>query len=260
MPKRFRLSEPDREVILFSLVALLVGLPGIFVFLRILSYLTQPWYYLPLLAVAAVCVDAIFGALTARPCRIARLAVVVILAAATLLPTKRAVRTRLTNVDVVTAQLERIARPGDLILVAPWEYGVGFQRYYRGAAEWMTVPPLELHGFHRYDLLMDLMRLRDQTLPAQLATDWAGKALRTGHRVFVAGQLRAPPPGGQPMVLPPAPLAGRESDGLHERHWSIMVSQFLSQHAVREQHIALRPMGAVSQYEELSLQMLEGWR
>jgi len=214
-----------------------------------------------LLAVAAVCLDAIFGAFTASPWRIARLAVVVILTAATLLPTQRAVRTRLTNVDVVTAQLERIARPGDLILVAPWEYGVSFQRYYHGAAEWMTVPPLELHGFHRYDLLMDLTCLRDQTLPAQLATDRAGKALRTGHRVFVAGQLRAPPPAGQPMVLQPAPLAGgSESDGLHERQWSMMVSQFLSQHAVWEQHIALRPMGVVSQYEELSLQMLEGWR
>lgn len=258
-PQRFKISESDREVILFSLVALLVGIPGTFLFLRALSYVTQPWYYMTLLALAAVGIDTIFGAFTARWWRIARLAVVVMIAAATLLSTERAVRTRLTNVDLVAAQLERMAKRGDVILVAPWEYGVSFRRYYHGAAGWNTVPPLELHGFHRYDLLIALRRLQDQTLPARLATDRAGEALRSGRRVFVVGELTRPQPGVQPTVLPPAPR-GSSGDGLHERQWYMMVSQFLAQHAVQRHRIALPPAGVVSQYEDLSLRMFEGWR
>jgi hypothetical protein len=259
-PKRFKLAEADREVILFSLVALLVGIPGLFVFLRILSYPTNPWYYLSLLAVAAVCMDAIFGALSSRRWRIVRLALVVIIATATFRPTQRAVQSRLTNVDLVASQVERIARPGDVILVAPWLYGVSFTRYYHGTAEWTTVPPLELRGFHRYDLLLRLMRLPDQTLPAQFATDRAAKALQSGHRVFVAGELSSPEPGVQPKVLPPAPARASWSDGQHEGQWYLMVSQFLTQHSIKESWIPLPPVGAVNPYEDLLLKQVEGWK
>ena len=259
-PKRFNFPEPDREVILFSLVALLVGIPGMFVFLRILSYPTNPWYYLSLLAVAAVCIDAIFGALRSRPWRIVRLAAVVIITVATLRPTERAVRSRLTNVDLAGSELERIARPGDVILVAPWLFGVSFTRYYHGTAESVTVPPLELGGFHRYDLLLRLMRLPDQTLPAQFATDRAAKALQSGHRVFVAGWINSPEPGVQPIVLPPAPAARGWADGQREGQWYLMVGQFLAQHSVKESWVTLQPTGVVNPYEDLALKMLEGWK
>jgi hypothetical protein len=259
-PNRFKISNTGREVLLFSLVALLVGLPGTFLFLRTLSYVTQPWYYLTLLALAAVGIDAIFGAFTAKSWRIARLAVVSVLAVATLFPTARDVRTRLTNVDVITAQLQKVARPGDFILVAPWEFGVGFMRYYHGPAQWMTVPPISLRGFHRYDLLMDLMRLPDQTLPARIVTGRVEEALRAGHRVFVAGQLATPRAGVQPIVLPPAPAPrGIWSDGLHERQWSMMVSQFLTQHAAKRTRI-VRELGGVSQYESYPVRMFQSWK
>lgn len=261
VPKRFHLSQVQREVILFSLVALLVGVPGNFLFLRALSYYTEPWYYLALLALIAVCADAIFGAFPGRSVRIIRLALVLLLAVATLVPTARAVRMRLTNVDVVTAQLDKIARAGDVVLVAPWTYGVSFDRYYRGAAGWMTVPPMRAHHLQRFDLLNDLMRLPDQTLPARVATDQAAEALQTGHRVFVAGQLSVPRPGFQPAGFPLSPAPGStSSDGLHERQWYLMVGQFLAQHAVKRHHIPVNGPGVVSHYEEFSLRMLEGWR
>src|SRR5207237_652428 len=52
-PRWFNISEYQRDVALFALVTLLVGTTGIFAFLRAISYYTQPWYYLALLAVTA---------------------------------------------------------------------------------------------------------------------------------------------------------------------------------------------------------------
>jgi hypothetical protein len=261
-PKRLKLSESQREVALFCLVSLLVGLAGNYVFLKILSYYTEPWYYLPLLSLTAVCVDALVGALIqTRPARIVRLAAALVIVTATLVPTRRAVRTRLTDVDVVAAQLAALARPGDLVLVTPWHYGVSFNRYYRGSAEWMTVPPISSHLLHRYDLLTELMHMPDQTFPARQATDRAADALRAGHRVFIAGGLVDPPPGEQPRVLPPAPWPGGIwSEGAHEQQWSMMVSQFLTQHVAKKTRIPIEVTRVVSRYENLSLEMLEGWR
>jgi len=259
-PRRFKLPEQDREVILFSLVALLVGVPGIFIFLHVLSYPTNPWYYLSLLALTAVCIDAVFSSFRSRAWRIVRLAAVVITAAATLRPTERAIRSRLTNVDLVASELENIARPGDVILVAPWLYGVSFTRYYHGSAEWTTVPKLELHGIHRYDLLLRQMQVPDQTLPAQLAIDRAADALQSGHRVFVAGELTTPQLGVELKALPPLPPRAAWSDGQHEAQWYMMVSQFLTQHSVRESLVPLPPVGAVNPYEDLLLKQVEGWK
>ena len=143
LPDQLGISQRQREVVLFALVSLVVGVVGIFVFLDYLSYFTRPWYYLTLLALAAVCIDAVFGAVVApraaphrAPC------VVLLLAAATVLPAAEATRQRMTNVDLVASRLQAIGRPGDIILINPWYPLVSFNRYYRGPVPWMTVPSL----------------------------------------------------------------------------------------------------------------------
>ncbi|HYN81585.1 MAG TPA: hypothetical protein VES88_08795 [Gemmatimonadaceae bacterium] len=66
LPDQLGISQRQRDVILFALVSLVVGVVGIFVSLDYLSYFTGPWYYLTLLALAAVCIDAVFGAVIHR--------------------------------------------------------------------------------------------------------------------------------------------------------------------------------------------------
>ena len=56
--------------------------------------------------------------------------------------------TRRSNLDVVAAFLSHNASAGDLILVQDvWE-GITFNRYYRGRARWLSVPPIDSHEVH----------------------------------------------------------------------------------------------------------------
>jgi hypothetical protein len=262
-PDQLAISQRQREVILYALVSLVVGVVGIFVFLNYLSYFTRPWYYLTLLALAAVCIDAVFGAVIhAAPLRIARLGVVLLLAAATTLPAAEEAGQRMTNVDVIASRLHEIGRPGDLILVNPWYSGVSFNRYYRGPGSWMTVPSIGFYRYHRYDIIKKLMMLSDQTMAVRPATDQAAKVLQGGHRVFVVGGLVFSRPNQSRAPPPPAPRPGDHPwpEAGYATAWSRMLGDFLREHSSAlvkmpvEVHTPLRP------YEDLDLLVAEGWR
>jgi hypothetical protein len=261
-PRKMKLPKSRHEVALFSLVTLLVGIPANYFFLKSLSYYTSPWYYLSLLALTAVCIDALLGALVqTRRARIARIAVALILVTATLIPTRRAVRTRLTDVDLVAARLKEVAKPGDLVLVSPWHYGVSFSRYYDGAAEFMTVPPLASNRFVRYDLVVDKMKLPDQTAPVRPVIERLEQALRSGHRVFVVGVLLLPSAGQQPRVLPPAQMTSKSlPEGEYTDQWLLMVGDAIERHAMGIVPVPVEANRVVSHYENLSIQVAEGWR
>ena len=64
-----------------------------------------------------------------------------------------AITERQTNVDLAAQTATERASANDLVLVAPWPFGIPFNRYYHGAARWMTIPNIEEHRVHRYDLV-----------------------------------------------------------------------------------------------------------
>jgi len=64
-----------------------------------------------------------------------------------------AITERQTNIDIVARTVAARAASTDLIVVAPWQFGVTFQRYYRGPASWVTIPSIADHQVHRYDLI-----------------------------------------------------------------------------------------------------------
>ena len=98
---------------------------------------------LALLGVSGVCIDALFGALVnSRFTRTLRLVGVILVTGFTLIPAVRTTRMRFTNVDLIAQRLRTTASAEDIVLVISWPNGVSFERYYRGAAQWLTVPPL----------------------------------------------------------------------------------------------------------------------
>jgi hypothetical protein len=109
---------------------------------------------------------------------------------------------RQTNIDLIAAQLEKRTTAGDVIVVAPWYFGVSFDRYYKGPAVWMTLPQLEVHKMHRYDLARERMRAINPIAPVLEAM--AG-ALHSGHRVWLVGEFSWVQPGDTPPHLGPAP-------------------------------------------------------
>ena len=261
-PLRFNLSREQQEVVLFNLVTLVLTVVGIFLFLKILSYPTEPWYYLSMLGLAGICIDSIFGALLRRPvARMIRLGVVFILAGATFLPARRVARGLETNVDIIASRLDTAAQRGDLIVVSHWYEGVTFARYYHGDAGWLAIPQIDVHRFHRYDLVMNQMRAARQTEPVRPAVEGIERALRSGHHVYIVGFLNLPASGRSPTVLPPAPLPGnRWPIGTYENEWSTMVGDFLRQHALTYTEIGVHPPSVYSIHEYVTLSTLSGWR
>jgi hypothetical protein len=248
--------------VLFAVATLIVGVVGIFLFLHQLSYPTQPWYYLSLLALVALCIDLIFGAIIrSREARIARLVVVTVIAVASFPTTLRVVRTRLTNIDLVAAQLQRSSKRGDVVVVTPWYHGVSFSRYYRGPADWMTLPPLGFHRFHRYDLFKQQMMAADQTAPARTVVEKAGQALREGRSVFIAGWFEFPPPAQPTPALPAAPLPDLGwPEELYTMGWTQQFTYFIQAHAATVTQIPVEAPRRVSPYENVSLIVASGWR
>ncbi|MEO7503473.1 MAG: hypothetical protein ABIW94_12615 [Gemmatimonadaceae bacterium] len=262
-PASLAISPREREVALFSIVTLVVAVVAIFLFLENLSYYTRPWYYLSLLAVGAVYIDAVFGAVIHSPAhRIARLGVVLLIAGATFVPAVHAVRKRMTNVDVIASRLSAMGRPDDLVLINSSHTAITFARYYRGTARWMTVPFFDFHRFHRYDIIQKNMMLADQRAPVRPVIDRARETLRAGHRVFVVGQLDFSTGNEPPNLLPPAPLPGIEPwpERLYNSQWSSLVGDFLQTHSTRIVAVPVMVAGPVSDYENVQLFTAEGWR
>jgi hypothetical protein len=262
LPGQLGMTQRQREAALFALVTLVVGVLAEFLFLRTLRYFTQPWYYLTLLALVGVCIDAVFGAVLQTPqLRMARLFAVLLIAGATLPPAVRALRHRMSNVDLVVSRLHEIAERGDLVLVHQWYAGVTFNRYYHGPSRWMTVPPIGYYRFHRYDILQQQMMVSDQTLPARQVTTEVSEALRAGHRVFIVGtefHAAAQPPA----LLRPAPLPGAAPWPYNSylEQWGSIVGQFLKQHSTALVPVRVEARGPVSGYENIQLFVASGWR
>jgi hypothetical protein len=215
-----------------------------------------------MLALAAVCIDAILGTVVRTPrARVATIVAVLLVTVATLVPTRRAVRTRLTDVDIVASHVGQAAERGDLVVVSRWQYGVTFDRYYRGAANWITIPPVESHRFVRYDKLVNQMKMPDQTAPVVPVQVQVARALSDGHRVYVVGQLLIPPTGQQPTVLP-AVNSGEKSlpEGAYMNQWSAMVGYFMQRHAIKVESLPIEANRVVSRYENLSVLVVSGWR
>ena len=256
------LSPRQRQVAVFAAATLIVVVPGIFLFLDRLSYPTQPWYYLSLLAMVALCIDAISGALVSnRWARILRLIVIAVIAVASFTKASQIVRVRLTNVDLVAAQLQSATEKGDVIIVAPWYHGVTFSRYYRGSAEWMTIPPLGFHRFHRYDLFQNAMTAADQTEPVRAVIEKAHAALQSGHRVFIVGWFGFPPPDQPLTTLPPAPLPdGSWPSDMYAMEWAKHVAQSLQRMATTITPTPVEAPARVNPFEDVSLIVASGWR
>jgi hypothetical protein len=236
-----RAPEEERSQVLFATVMLFSSLAGVLCFLFVLHYPTPPWYYLGLMALMAVCLDIIFGSVrNASWLQLARAGVAILIAAASLPSEWRQLVLRQTNVDLIAANLNQAAGPNDLVVVAPWTYGISFHRYFHGAAPWVTVPNIEDHRFHRFDLVKPFLMLPDQNEPIQPVVERIGETLKAGHRVWVVGEAHLPPPGVQlPSVsAAPDPVWGWLEDP-YDISWLSKVAMYLHASSRQTEEIRL---------------------
>ncbi len=254
-----KLKEQPKDLLFICVLAMVIAIGAYYVSLVILSRFTRPWHYLALIALVVVTLDCViqFLARTAWM-RVARLTVVIIIAGILLVPAWQKVQVRQTNIDLAIQELEKFSSAEDFILVEPWGYGVSFDRYYRGAANWMTLPAIADHKVHRYDLVKAKM---ESSNPIDDILRNVVKTLQSGNRVWVVGEIYFPKTEAAVPSLPPAPNSpwGWLVSPYIEA-WSLQVNFFLLTHGLHSQFVTIPVDDPVNKYENLQLLVVQGWR
>ena len=255
----FSISGSQKDLALFALIALLVGSIGCFVFLRYLSYFTQPWYYFAPIAAGALLIDVLLSIpANLKPWRIARLVVPIVLVFAIGEPWKQA-HMRHTNVDVIASELKRAA-PEDLIVINQWALGITFQHYYAGAPAWVTIPPLTFHNYHRYDLIKEQMMSTAQSDIVEPVRAKIAETLKAGHRVWMVGTFMSVSAGHSPVILPAAPSNEYGWNvKAYEDSWLMQVGYFVQHHATAAFNVSIPIEQSVGPYEGEPVVCFEGW-
>ena len=207
------------------------------------------------MAFSVVCLDTIFLAAW-RWARPAAMILAVVTISTTFLFALPAVICRQTNVDFIAAQLSTQVAANDYVIVHPWHCGATFQRYYKGAAPWTTLPPLEDHAVHRYDLLKAKMQTKDPIAPV---IDRITSTLQSGNRVWLVGKL---PFTQEPLPeIRPAPNnPWGWFDPFYSLYWGEQVTQFLSAHSQRSDVVMPPSTNCVNPFENLQLVAVAGWK
>jgi hypothetical protein len=248
-------GDEVKALTVFGTVALWTGVFGFAAFLKVADLPTQPWYYVPLMAFVAVCLDATISTCHrwARPA-IAAFGLVTLLV---VWPSDlRAAETRHTNIDAIAARLAASATASDLIVVHPWYFGATFARYFKGATSWTTVPPLSDHDLHRYDLFKLEMQ---KEKPIQPVLDRVASTLRAGHQVWIVGWV--PLDGTPPVETRPAPLnPWGWLDEQYSMAWGTQVGAFMTANADHGVVVSEPAATGVSPLENLPVVLVTGWR
>jgi hypothetical protein len=252
--ERAAAASERNGLLLELLVAMLLSSAGLALFLQRVGHPTESWYYLGWIALLAACAEvAIARAVTSPSFRLALVCLTALVLSAGMPSTLSSLGERQTNVDAIALHIQERAESGDLVVVNPWVFAISFARYYHGSAPFTTLPPLEDHSIHRYDLVKQAMQAADPIAPLRAQLQ---EVLEGGGRVWVVGGLQAPAPGKAPPRLAPPPLPGTGwNSEPYEAAWSMEISALLRKHATRITDVEL-PRGREHAY----LRVFQGWR
>ena len=229
------------------------------VFLERIGLQQRSWYFLILLAPAALAIDIILAGLAAPAMRLGRAGLALLLAASSIPAGYAAVQVRQSNADLIAQALQQNARPGDLILVSPWHYGVALQRYYTNHFD--TVPPMAELRIHRYDLLKKQMQAENPIGPL---LEQARQTLRSGHVLWMVGDFEPPPPGQPQPLMPPyrEEMALDVPAAYYVSNWMFQFSQMVQAHSTSSYQVRLSVPGggAINGLEDMALLKFSGWR
>jgi hypothetical protein len=245
------------DVCFFAGMALVAGFAGYGSFFMLSGLTVQPWYCIPLFGFIAVCCDVILP----RIHPVTRLGVLLVAILSPLLAypvVHTQVQQPRTNGYLVAEKLSRHIIPGDLIIVYPWYYGITFARYYHGGLPWETLPPLGDYRFHRYDLLKTKLQM---TNAIQSVLEETEAKLRSGHRVWIVGEVPFPKPTATPPVdLPPAPNGTMGwFDAPYTQVWGAQLGYLLSHHVTNHISIVSPSTPDTKLMEHIGLTFLSGW-
>ena len=245
------------ESALFAAVTAVVGAAGYLLWLVRARYVTYEWNYLPLVALLAVCAEIGVSALAVdRKAKTIVAAACGVLALVLLGPAWRALEVRQTNADLLAARMNTAVARDDLVVVNPWYARLSLQRYYRGAAPMITVPPIEPVRWHRFDLIRQTMGTENVVAPV---VDAMTRTLKSGHRVWVYGGLHFLGRGVEAPRPAPSPRSGITSSFVYDDAWSSQVAEAILPHVTKGDLVEVPASDPISPLETVPLFVVEGW-
>lgn len=252
-------AAADRDGAWFLITVIVAATTAYYVFLRLLKFPTEAWYYLAWMGIVAVAIDALLSRIGQRESvRVSRLAGIVVLAAIMTAGIWQRAHVGMTNLDIVAARLNREAGDGDVILLHPWFCGPSFDRYYKGNAAWLTLPPLADRRLQRLDLFKEQMQL---DAPVQPVLEKMETTLREGRVVWLVGYYPFSTP---PRPAPALPRPGEGPAGWNEAPYmtayGMQVAYFLQAHALHTKAMQLDLTQSVNPFENFPVMAVSGWR
>lgn len=252
-------ATADWNLLFFVFLVTIAAPVAYYEFLRTLSYLTRSWYFVALISVLAVALDYLAALLAnINWIRVSRGVFAAI--ALVVLPINAwpKITERQTNIDIVAKKISEEAKPADLIVIAPWQYAISFNRYYKGSTPEITLPSISDLRVHRYDLFRDKMLSEH---PIDDVLDKIQQKLAGGNRVWIVGGIKLPPEGQAPRSLPPAPNAKAGWDNVaYSDAWMEELSTFVRQHSGRGQNFQVSAAQPVNPFEDVPLLLVDGWQ
>lgn len=166
---------------------------------------------------------------------------------------------RFTNVDLLAQQLAGEASPQDFIIVTPWYCGISFDRYFKGATPWQTLPPLADHSRHRYDLFREKARTPNALQPV---FDQITATLQSGHCIWVVGTMKLPKPGHSAAddLGARLPDLSAESDIPYNFAWASQAAWFLAGHSLHFERAYSATNLPINSNENLQMLSASGWK
>jgi hypothetical protein len=252
------------DLALFCVTSMVVGTLGYFGFLAKLQFFLQPWYYVEVLILCAISLDGILTASWSalHPWGLLRIGFLVMMMILNAGPAWAEAHTRRSNLDVVADFLGNNASAGDLIVVQDaWE-GLTFDRYYRGQAQWLSVPPIDSHEVHRIDLVIAEMNQPEAMTPVLRAITIT---LTNRRDVWLVGSIpiarwRDAPPGQTPLPPRPSEMPTGWWMGSYLSWWNQQVTTLLLDHAEQQTVETIAAPGPVNHFEDVSVVRFAGYK
>ena len=242
---------------IFAVLVAFFSIVGTYIFLKLLSYTPQEWYFVPLVCLLGLAVDMTSATLVSiGTVRVVRVIACLALIAGMWWSNWPSLVARQSNVDLVANWIGSNARDRDLVVVNPWFFGISFSRYYRGIAPWVTVPILSDRHIHRYDLVREKMSEND---PLGELRPIIESKLRNGGRIYLVGGVHLLGKNDRALDLPVAPHSQYGWSYLpYVVAWSQQLGQYLQAHVQTSAEVP--PLAKrINSEEDIPLWQVEGW-
>jgi hypothetical protein len=250
-------SARDDDRALFAAATMIFGAALFWIFLKLANFPVQPWYFLPPVALSAVCLEA------ALPRAVGRFRAVfwgglAAAAAVSILFAVRVLDYRFTNVDLFAEKISAAAGKNDFVVVTPWQMGITFSRYFKNPCAWTTVPPMADHSSQRYDLLAAQMQNTNAMQPVLARV---ADTLRSGGTVWVVGGINEADGPDAPASPPPPPLpASGWNETPYRFTWNNQLGWLLRHNSTNIECLDKGDAEDVNLDERVAFSKVTGWK